>query len=119
MRVRFVTFESKAHATRQCRRPAPQRRCHLRRGGAGQPARLQNQNLLAFGPWLVEQDERNARGLAGTGRRHQHRGIVAGERGGQIRKRVVNGKGRVKGLHLSAPSPRAGLRENRLQRVVQ
>ena len=71
-----------------------QRRRHARGGGAGgEPARLQHEDLLVPRPGLVEQHQRHARGLAGAGRRHQHGGVVRGQRGGEVAERAVDGEG--------------------------
>ena len=49
--------------------------------GAGRdPARLQHDDLFALQPGRVEQRQRHPRGLAGAGRRDQHRGVVRRER---------------------------------------
>ena len=77
-----------------------QRLRHPLGAGAGRdPPRLQHDDLLALQPRRVEQRQRHPRGLAGAGRRHQHRGVVARERAGQLvqhgvdRERGVEGAG--------------------------
>ncbi len=98
----FGDFRTETHAqTDRIADLLAQRRGHAgRRGAGGQPARLQHQNLLVFRPWLVEQHQRHARGLAGAGRRHQHGGIVRRERGGQPRQRVVDRKRCIEFSHV-------------------
>ena len=71
-RVRAETLDSS-----RMRRPIvsptrfAKRRRHARGGGArGEAARLQQNDLAAPRPFGVEQSERNARRLAGAGRRH-------------------------------------------------
>ena len=55
---------------------------HARGGRArGEPARLQQDQLLARRPRRVEQGQRNARRLAGAGRRDEHGGDARGQRG--------------------------------------
>ncbi len=77
MRVRLEIFEPK-----RTRRPTVSPTCSPRvdamrarplraRRAFAAPAR----NLFIFGPERVEQHQRHARGLAGTGRRHQHGGV--------------------------------------------
>ena len=46
-------------------------------GARRDPPRLQHDDLLAARPGRIEQRQRHPRGLAGAGRRHQHRGVVA------------------------------------------
>ncbi len=59
------------------------------------PARLQHDDLLALQPGRVEQRQRHPRGLAGTRRRHQHRGVVAGQRVRELIEHDVDRKRRI------------------------
>ena len=73
-----------------------QRLRHALGAGAGRdPARLQHDDLLAPQPRRIEQRQRHPRGLAGAGRRHQHRGVVVRERAGQL---VQHGVDRERGV---------------------
>ena len=56
---------------------AQRRRHPLGAGARRDPPRLQHDDLLVAEPRRVEQRQRHPRGLAGAGRRHQHRGVVA------------------------------------------
>ena len=76
-----------------------QRLRHPLGAGAGRdPARLQHDDLLGPKPRRVEQRQRHPRGLAGAGRRHQHRGIVVRERAGQL---VQHGVDRERGVEAA------------------
>ncbi len=61
-------------------------------GPRGQAARLEHEDLPSAQPRLVQERERDQRGLAGAGRRHQHGRARAGERLTQGGKRVANRK---------------------------
>ncbi len=90
-RARDLGAEADAVAHRRADRLAECRR-HARRRGAGRkPARLQHEHLLALGPWLLGQNQRHPRGLAGAGRSDQDRGAVRAQGGGQFRQRFVDG----------------------------
>ena len=65
---------------------------------------FEHENFLALCPGFLRQHQRNARGLAGTGRRNQHGSITAGERRGQSRQCGVNRKGLVE-FHLISSLP--------------
>ena len=80
-----------------------QARGHVGSGGAGgETARLEQQQTLAFGPRLIEQRERRARGLARAWGRDQDGVCVSTERGAQRRQRVVDRqRGVGVGLHRS------------------
>ena len=66
-------------------------------GASGDPPRLQHDDLFALRPGLIEQRQRHPRGLAGPGRRHQHRGVAALQRAREIVEHRVDRKGRVEG----------------------
>ncbi len=60
--------------TNRCTNPFTQRLGHTLCGRArGNPARLQHEDTTITPPGRIEQGQRHARCLAGTGRRHQHR----------------------------------------------
>ena len=121
IRVRFDTFEPK-----RTRRPtvsptfSPQRLRHPFGGGArGEPARFQHDDFLLRRPRLVHQDQRHPRGLAGAGRRHQHRSLARAQRGGQRRQRLIDGQGRIEGPHRAIlPVPRCNSGMERMTEVV-
>ena len=66
-------------------------------GACSDAARLQHDDLFAFGPRRVEQRQRHARGLAGAGRRDQHGGVVAIERAVEL---VEHGVDRQRAIEL-------------------
>ena len=87
-----------------------QRLRHALGAGAGRdPPRLQHDDLPVAEPRRIEQRQRHPRGLAGAGRRHQHRGVVARERARQFVEHRVDRKGRVEaagqGLCINSSSP--------------
>ncbi|MGY4264969.1 hypothetical protein ACVJF2_003539 [Bradyrhizobium sp. USDA 4519] len=79
-RARHLRAEAHAIADGLAGTLAERLRHPLRAGARGDAARLQHDDLLAPRPGCIEQRQRHARGLAGTRRRHQHRGVVALER---------------------------------------
>ncbi len=91
-----------------------ERRRHSRRGGARrESARLKHKNLFVLRPGFVQQDQRHARRLAGTGRRHQYGRIAASQRVLQRRQHGIDRESRVKfACHSDCLSPSA-------QRTVQ
>src|SRR6202035_466177 len=68
-------------------------------------------DLPVLEPRLVEQRQRHPRGLAGAGRRHQHRGVMAVERARQFiehgvdRERGVEGTRQLQLAFGSSPLP--------------
>ncbi len=67
------------------------RRHPLGGGAGGEPARLQHQDFTGFRELGVKQRQRDARGLAGAGRRHQHRARPRRQGLGQRPESVVDG----------------------------
>ena len=78
------------------------RRRHALRGRArGEPARLEHQDAAVFRPIFAGENKRHPRGLAGPGRRHQHRRMMRAQRRRQLRQRGVDReRGEVHSLTL-------------------
>ena len=73
---------------------------HAVGGGArGEAPRLEDDQLAALDPGLVEKRQRHPRGLSGAGRRDQHRVRSRRERRREIGQRLVDGKRHVEGAH--------------------
>ena len=102
--VRDLRSEAHAKAHRVADLFAERLRHALGRRARRKPARLQHDDLAVLRPGLVDQHQRHARGLAGAGRRHQHRGLARAQRLRQRRQRVVDGKGGVEFDHALAVS---------------
>ena len=67
-------------------------------GAGGEPARFQHQDFAFAGPRLAGQHQRHPRGLAGAGRRHQHRSRAVCQGGKQVRQGGVD-RQRGEGVH--------------------
>ena len=82
----------------------------FRAGTRRDPPWLQHDDLLAGRPRRIEQRQRDARRLAGAGRRHQHRGIACIERAPEFVENGVYGKRRSEfsGHRLGSVSFREG-----------
>ena len=73
----------------------------VRRRPRREPARLQHDDLAAVDPGLVEQHERHARGLAGAGRRDEHRVRPRAKARRQVGEHGIDGKGGVESAHAA------------------
>ena len=94
-RARYFGAEADAIADGFAGAFAERPRHPLRAGARRDPPRLQHDDLLALEPGRIEQRQRHPRGLAGAGRRHQHRGVIIRERARQLVEHGVDREGRV------------------------
>ena len=87
---------------------------HAVRGRAGgEAARLEHDELAALDPGLVEERERHPRGLAGPGRRDEHRVRARAQPRREIAEDGVDGERGVEGAHGRVMADRPARRKLR------
>ena len=101
-----AALETRLEPDGAAQRLAQRRRHPLRRRACRQPARLDDDEAPGLRPGLVEQRERQPRGLAGTRRGDEHQLRARGERGADGGEDVVDGEGHRRNARKPTPCRR-------------
>ena len=101
--ARYFRAEANPQSDRLADALATRLRHALGGGARREPAWLQHEDAAVFRPRLVRQHQRNPRGLAGAGRRHQDGGIAGAQGRAKVRQGGID---RQRGIvHSLCPDP--------------